>query len=166
MLFISSPQSFQLLKALPITATLEDSYGHKPLSVPSQPSTKTTMRASSTLLALLAAPLLVSAWSESLRDSMTWAELLGTNLICTYDYPNEPGVPESFTSSINLHECVGNSNGALVGRSSGYDATCKDCSVSSICRLDCTCTDDDGDEDLSILDLDTFIRNEDGVLTC
>lgn len=74
------------------------------------------MRASFALLALAAAPSMVFAWSESLGESLTWARLDGTLLLCTYDYPNEPGVPESWSSSINLRDCIGNSNGELIVR--------------------------------------------------
>ncbi len=76
----------------------------------------TIMRTFFALLALAAAPSMVFAWSESLRDSLTWAQLRGTQLICTYDYPNEPGVPESWSSSINLRDCIGNNNGVLIVR--------------------------------------------------
>ncbi|KAH6717879.1 hypothetical protein BKA61DRAFT_653377 [Leptodontidium sp. MPI-SDFR-AT-0119] len=65
-------------------------------------------------------------------------------------------------SSINLNDCVGNSDRDLIAGSAGYDDSCTGCSVSSVGRMGCTCPNVDVDEDFSILDLNTFIRNENG----
>lgn len=69
-------------------------------------------------------------------------------------------------ASIDLNNCLTNSNGALGSPGNGAFDSCKDCSLSGG-DLTCSCTRPNGQgDDFSTIDLNTCIGNNGGVLVC
>ncbi|CAJ2508094.1 Uu.00g092800.m01.CDS01 [Anthostomella pinea] len=70
------------------------------------------------------------------------------------------------TSSLDLNDCLGNSEGLMVGRMGGNAFnTCHACSASTTSAdITCECEITGGDIKTSSFDLDTIVTNNNGIL--
>ncbi|KIM64762.1 hypothetical protein SCLCIDRAFT_1212824 [Scleroderma citrinum Foug A] len=100
----------------------------------------------------------LSDWSHSCQNYY----LSGTTLNASCRKENG----QYGNTSINLNQCVTNTNGVLYcGKNGDYSPTCSGCNLSGT-SLDCQCKDKNQNEHSTSVDLNQCLTNNNGVLTC
>ncbi len=69
------------------------------------------------------------------------------------------------TNVFDLNNCFGSANGQIVYPGSNFTQSCSFCYV-LFEKLYCTCVDDQFNQKFASLNLDEFIKNLDGILSC
>ncbi|CCM02471.1 uncharacterized protein FIBRA_04571 [Fibroporia radiculosa] len=114
-------------------------------------------------VALIAAPAVLAQGFAATCGS-SGSEIVGTTFYATCT--TDSGAQQS--TSINLDNCVANYNGNLAcATNGGYGGSCSGCEiVTGVQYMECYCTDDAGQQEASILDLDNCLSNYNGNLAC